>query len=119
VDDHVADLAGAEFLRFGWKTQECIDLSLDEKLFRLDRWSGNPVYVLDGVEPDIGGHAGEEQVRTRAQDLHAHASALQIRDAANALASEQLEAADMDAGQHFDRFARVHRDDERRGEIQT
>ena len=32
VDDHMADLAGAQFLRLGRKAQEGIDLSLDEEL---------------------------------------------------------------------------------------
>ena len=39
VDDHVADLAGAQFLRLGRKAEERIDLALGEKLHRLGRWN--------------------------------------------------------------------------------
>src|SRR6476659_4849684 len=62
IDDHMADLAGAQLLRFGRKAEPRIDLSVSEKLHGRDRWAPHPVDVLGGVKPDMGGHARHEDV---------------------------------------------------------
>jgi hypothetical protein len=51
-------MPGAQILRLGRKAEEGIDLALDETLDRLDRRVGDPVEILDGVEPDLGGDQG-------------------------------------------------------------
>jgi hypothetical protein len=48
IDDHMADLAGAQFLRFGGKAEPRIDLSVSEQLHGRDRWARHPVDVLCG-----------------------------------------------------------------------
>ena len=54
-----------------------------------------------------------------AQGLHADALALQVRDAADALVREQLEASRVHAGQERDRIAGIDRDQKRCHEVQT
>src|SRR5215475_220303 len=76
VDDYVADLPSTQFLWFGRQAEERIDLSVGEQRHRLDRPCRNPVDILDGVEPDIAGHAGQEHVLARAKPLHPYALAL-------------------------------------------
>ncbi len=53
------------------------------------------------------GHDGHERRMGRPQTFDADALSLQLSDAAHALIPEQFEAADMDAGEHDDRYAGV------------
>ena len=71
VDDHVTDLPGAQFLRFGRSAEKCVDLSLDKKVHRVDRRGQNPVDILR-VEPHVGGHAGDQHMRGQAPGLRAY-----------------------------------------------
>jgi hypothetical protein len=115
----MADLAGAQFLRLGRKAEEGVDLSFGEQLPRGDFRARHPVDVLHRVEPDMGGHGGQEHVRGRRKALHAHRPALQIGDAANALVTEELEAPGMHASNDGDRLSGIDRDDQGRGEVQA
>ena len=59
---------------------------------------------LRGIEPDLGRHARDEgMVRPRSQPWTATVLPFRSRTALDALVPEQLEAADMDAGQEHDR----------------
>ena len=64
------------------------------------------------------GHGRQEDVRGRAQVRHAHGLALEVGDAADAFGREQLEAADVHAGDDRDLFAGLDRDEQRRREVQ-
>ena len=78
----------------------------------------DPFDVALRIEPDIGRHGADEDVRVRRQIVaHADLAALEIRDASDVLATEQLVAADMHAGDHLDRRARIEGNDESRREI--
>jgi hypothetical protein len=107
IDDDAADLPGAQLLRLGWKAEEGIDLAVDKTLDRLDRRVGDPVEILDWVEPDLGGQKGQQRVRVRPQGLYPDAFSLQVGDAANAFVSEQFEAADHHTGQQRNRLADI------------
>jgi hypothetical protein len=69
-------MAGAEILRLGRKTQEGIDLSVREERGRCWRSAGDPVDVVDRVEPDISCHQGHILMRARSQKRYADALAL-------------------------------------------
>ena len=56
VEDHAADLAGAQLLRLGGKAKEGVDLPLGEQLHEVAGRAGDPVDVLVRVEPDVGRH---------------------------------------------------------------
>ena len=60
---------------------------------------GDPVDILARVQADVGAHAREEDVRRRSQAEYGDRLALQVADRADAVGPEQLEAADVDAGQ--------------------
>ena len=62
VEDHVADLAGAQLLRLGRKAEEGIDLALGEQLHRRCRRAGRPSRCPLRVEPDIGRHDRQVQM---------------------------------------------------------
>jgi hypothetical protein len=77
--------------------------------------AGHPTNVPGGIEPDLGGHQGQQASwgRPKPDNL-----AFQIGDVANTLPREQFEAADMDASQHDDRGARLdQRNTSKRREI--
>jgi hypothetical protein len=67
VDDHPADMASAEMLRLRRKAEERIDLSVREELNRWRRCARDPTDVVDGVEPDMSGHHGDEHMMARLQ----------------------------------------------------
>ena len=48
----MADLPGAQ-LRLGWYCKECVDLAVEEELHRGHFVTGDPLYVVGGVKPDI------------------------------------------------------------------
>src|SRR5262245_48899660 len=56
VEDHMADVAGAQLLRLGRKTEKRVDLPLREQFHRLGRGTRDPPDILCGIEPDMGGH---------------------------------------------------------------
>ena len=117
----MADLAGAQGLRLGWKAEECVDLSVHEQLARADCRTGHPVDVLGRVEPDMRRHGRYEDVGGGAETLHPHCLALEIADAADALARNQLEAAHVHAADDPDLVAGIDRNDdgsrEMKGEV--
>src|SRR5689334_12859696 len=84
ADDHASDVSRAQFLWLRRKAEESVDLALREKLFWRRRLVSDPVDVLQGIKPDMGGHGSQEDVRRPAKPLHAHALAFEIRNAANA-----------------------------------
>src|SRR6516164_6617261 len=112
TENDLTNMPSAQILWFGWESQKRVDLALHEQLDWLDRGVGHPLDVLGRVEPDMRGHHGHEQVPGRSESLHAHALALEVGNAADAVLAEQFEAADMNASQHRDRFAGVERRDE-------
>src|SRR6516225_6356017 len=80
----MADLARTQFLRFGRGAKERVDLSLGKKLHWRYGRTQNPIEVLAGVEPNVGGHAGHIQMRDQAEGLGAHSPSLQIPNVADA-----------------------------------
>ena len=110
-------LPGAQLLGLRRKAEEGIDLALGVELDRLRVLARDPVDVLGRVQPDIGRHAGQKHVLARAESLDADALALEVGDRPDALIAEQLEAARVDARQHRQALARVHRDHQRRDEV--
>ena len=94
------------------ESQERVDLPGNEQFLGLDARVGDPVDVLDGIEPDMSGHQDDQDVGERPGRLDADPLALQIGDAANAFAGEQFDAADHHAADHHDCSAGgdVHRE---------
>src|SRR5262249_57447474 len=99
------DVAGAQLLGFRRKAEARIDLSFGKKLHRSRSWAQNQIDILDGVKPNIGGHAGEERVLVDPQPLYAHLLALQIPNTADAFICKQFEAPDVYPGHHGDGLA--------------
>ena len=99
-DDYVAGTPGAQLLRLGREPEEGIDLSLGEELERSERRVGDPTDVPGGIEPDLGGHQGQQRSGSR---LEADTLAFQIGDIVDAFPSEQFEATDMHAAEHDNR----------------
>jgi hypothetical protein len=58
----MADLLRPQFLRDRWKAQQGIDLAVGEQLHGLIRGIRHEIDVAARVQPDIGRHAGEEDV---------------------------------------------------------
>ena len=92
VDDDMPDVARAQVLRVGRQGEERVDLALDEKLLRGRERAGHPLDVLGGIEPDIGGHAGDQRLRHQSAT---HLLALQISNAADAFVRKQRIASDV------------------------
>ena len=83
-------MTGAQFLGLGREPEEGIDLALREQVERLDLGINYPMKVFFGVEPNLGCHQLQQCGRACLQpDL----LALQLGDAADAFAGEQLVAA--------------------------
>ena len=61
------------------------------------------VMSLRGIEPDVGLPCWQEDVLGDSSAEHGDGLALQVADRPDALGAEQLEAADVDAGQDHDR----------------
>src|SRR5262249_14892258 len=118
VDDHVADLAGAQLLRLRWEAESGIDLSVGEELHRRAGGTGDPVDILRRIEPDMRRQGGDEHVRGGAEVGHANGLASEVRDAADTFLAEQLEAADMDAADDRDLLAGIDRNDKRGRKVQ-
>src|SRR5262245_34424778 len=91
----MADLARTQFLRFGRGAKERVDPSLGKKLHWRYGRTQNPIEVLAGVEPNVGGHASHIQMRDQAEGLGAHFPSLQIPNVADTFVRKQFEAADM------------------------
>ena len=84
-----------------------IGLPLDEQLHGVAGRRHDPFDVLLGVEPDVRRHDRQVEMAARGQRLDADAAALQVADAADRLAREQLVAADVQATDRGDRQARI------------
>src|ERR1700751_836829 len=65
----------------GGEAEEGVELALGEKIFWLRCRIGHPAHVLLGIEPDVGGHQGQQQVRARSEPRHSDGLSLQISDA--------------------------------------
>src|SRR5215469_6489217 len=86
VENCMAGLARAQFLRLRRKTQESIDLSMHEQF----EWvapviASHPTNVFGGIEPDLGSHQGQQGVWRRAEP---DALTLQFGDVANTVPGE-------------------------------
>ena len=64
----------------------------------LTSFSQDPLDIVDGIEPDIGGHEGQPHVSRVVETINAHPLAPQIRDAADALVGDQFEASRVQPG---------------------
>src|SRR5205823_3595272 len=84
IDDYVADVARAQFLRLRRKADKRIDLAVGKQLHRALGRIYDPMNLLGGIEAHISRHAADEQMRARTQVLYAYRPALQIADAADA-----------------------------------
>src|SRR6516162_5522397 len=100
-------MAGPQFLWYRRKGEAGVDFAVRKQLGRGWRLAGDPVDVVGRVEPDMPGHNRHEQMIARAEGGDADCPAFEVGNAVNALFPEQLEAADMDAGQHRDRAAAI------------
>jgi hypothetical protein len=68
--------------------------------------------VLGGIEPDQGGHDGQQRlIPDRNLMVRAHGPALQGDETGDLLFPEDLEAPEMQTAQHRDRRAGIHRPD--------
>ena len=76
---------------------------------------GDPAKVLLGIEPDLGGHQGQQEIRARPEPRDANSLSFQTGNAVNVFMAEQYEAADMHAGQQRARLSLIEGDDEVRG----
>ena len=63
----MADLPGALLLRLGRHAEERIDLAFVEELHRAGVRTLDPLDVVGGIEPDIGGHERTQHVRAGRQ----------------------------------------------------
>ena len=108
---HVADLSRAQLLRLWRKAEESIDLPFGEELHRLKGQVGDPTDIFFGIQADLRGH----QLQLVRGGLEADTLA-QVGDAPHTLPHEQLETADVQAGQQCGRLAGVSRGDELRPE---
>ena len=115
VDDHVADLAGAQFLRLGRKTEKCIDLSGEEEILGHDGGIIDPMNIFGGIKAEISGH-NRYQFRDQTSGSNAHGSVFQVSEAADLFAREQLEAPDVHAREDCDRQAGIQPGDRIRRE---
>ncbi len=104
----MADFPGAQFLHTGRLAEECIELSFDEG-FRKLVFFGDPFDVVDGIEPDIGGHQSNQHVLRRIEGQDANPLAPQIRDAVDAVVGDQFEASGVQPAKHLDWHASVDR----------
>ena len=82
----------------------------------LGRGTRDPVDVLGGVKPDIGGHADQKGALARAQVLHAHRLALEVRDAADAFFANSSKHPTCTPAMIVIAFAGIDRDDAAGGE---
>ena len=67
--------------------------------------------VLHGIEPDLGRYQGHQRVPVRPQSLNSDAFSLQVGDRADPFMREELETADMHAGEQRDGLAGIDRPD--------
>ena len=102
------DIPVAEFLRLGRKSQECVDLPVDEQGHRLGLEVADPTNVAERVQADEAGQHRQQHVRRGAESLHADGLAPQIADATDTALCDQLETADMDSRQQSDRCTGIH-----------
>src|SRR5262249_23128223 len=107
IDDHMADVTRMQFLRLRRKAEERIDLAPGKKLQRVLCRAHDPMNLLCRVKPDIGRHAADEHVWTRAQLLYANSLSLQIADAANVTMGKQFIASDVQPTEYGNPFAEV------------
>src|SRR6267154_4818133 len=106
----MADIASTQFLGLRRKSEECIDLSVRKKLLWRNGRAGNPIDVLDGVKPNMGGHGRYKHMRGGTEVMHAHCLAFEVRDCADAIGRKQLETAHMHTGDDRDLLTRVDGD---------
>src|SRR5215831_2052843 len=114
----MVETPGAQFLRLGWNSEIRVDLARCKQFERLFRRVGDPVNIAERVEADPRRQRAEKDLGARPERLSADTLAPEIHDPADRAAREQLEAADMHAGQNRDWRATVDRSDELRGKIQ-
>ena len=88
IEDDPADRPGAQFLRFRRKAEEGVDFALDKQIFRLRDGIGDPANVLLGVEPDLGGHQGQQQVGPVSEPRHPDGLSLKTGNAVHAFVTE-------------------------------
>jgi hypothetical protein len=101
------DLARAQLLRLGRKSQMRVELALGEQLHGIGGRIGNDREVFLRVEPNPGGHQGDQLPAAG----FPHPLPLQVRDGANGAMNKQLVTAAMHAGDDRNRRALVDADD--------
>src|SRR5439155_8208806 len=119
VQHDVSDLPRAEVLRIGREAEERVDLPLGQELLRLRGRIRRPGNVLAGIEADLRGDARGADVLGGPKRADGDGRALEVADRPHPVSSDQLEAADMYAGQDHDGYAFVDGDDERGGEVRA
>jgi hypothetical protein len=95
------------------------DLAVGEDILRRGRTAGDPTDAARRVEPDMRGHHRHEEMLARPERGYPNSPTLEVGDAADVAVGEQLEAADMHAGQHSDRTAAVDKRDPFGREVQA
>jgi hypothetical protein len=60
VNDHVAYMPRAQFMRIGRVREKRVDLALRKQVEWLDLGIRDPMDVLHRVEPDLGRHQGHQ-----------------------------------------------------------
>src|SRR3989442_7023223 len=118
VDDDVSDLPGAELLSVRRKCEVGVDLSLREQALAFGGGMLGEGDVLVWIEPHMGKHAGEEDVRGLTQLGDRDRLTLQIPDHADPVRPEQLETAWVHTAQDRDGVAGVQPHDQWRDEVQ-
>src|SRR5215831_2086164 len=79
----------------------------------------DPLDVLQGMEPHVGGHGRDEGVTVVPEKGHRDLLALEVPDGTHPIRPEQLVAARMQSAEHDKRFPSLEVEDESRGGIGT
>src|SRR5215831_14165921 len=119
IHNDAPDLFRAKLLRLCGESQVGIDLPFREELHRLAGTMFDPVDVSVRIQTDVRHHAREERIRTGVQRRNGHRPSLEVAYRPDALAAQQLEAADMFAAQHHNGISGFEPKDNRGREMAT
>src|SRR5215813_2157208 len=98
VEDDAPDTLGAQLLRTRRKAEDGVDLALGEQLLWRNGVAGDPANVPAGVDTDVGGDDGQEQMLGRSQGSDTHGLTLEVSNPVKLALHEQFPASDMHAG---------------------
>src|SRR5262249_61010660 len=99
------------------KTQEAIELSVDEELHRLYRRADNPIDVFARINTNMRDDRRQKQMLGRAQRGDLNNLTFQVGDAVDVLFGEYFETASMHTGQYLKRHTLIDRLDAKRRKI--